>query len=112
MTDPAETQGGISSAGGVPASVYGALQASGFPFQTAVEYVIRKTDEWSVLGIESPWRDSDGADQFLDIVAGSGQFLPKRRYSSNEGSPTPPRSQVAGVIVAGKADRLGSTSPS
>ncbi len=71
----ADNQGAPPSERGVPASVYGALQASGFPFQTAVEHVIRNTEQWSVLAIEFPWTASEGGDQFLDIVAGSGQFV-------------------------------------
>ncbi len=75
MTDPAEGSASPLSTGGAPAPVSAALQASGFPFQTAIEHVIRKTHEWGVLGIEFPWRDSADGDQFLDLVAGSGRFV-------------------------------------
>lgn len=51
----------------VPPGVYGALQASGFPFQTAVESVVRQSDGWRVVAVEFPWQDASG-DQFLDLV--------------------------------------------
>ena len=59
----------------VPASVQGALQASGFPFQTAIEDVIRKADGWEILATEASSKHPDGSDQFLDLVARAGHFV-------------------------------------
>lgn len=53
----------------VPAAVLAALQSSGFPFQTAVAYVIPAVAGWSVYASEYPWRTSAGDYQFLDLVA-------------------------------------------
>jgi len=45
-----------------------ALVASGFPFQTAVSQVIRRS-AYTLVAEEIPWRDDAGNDQFLDLVA-------------------------------------------
>ncbi len=44
------------------------LDASGFPLQTAVAAISRKSG-WGVVREEVPWSDATGADQFLDLVA-------------------------------------------
>jgi len=59
----------------IPSPVISSLVASGFPFQTAVAHVVRQCDGWQLLGQEVPWRDDDGTDQFLDIVATNGFFV-------------------------------------
>lgn len=57
----------------VPPAVHAALHASGFPFQTAIEHVVRASSGWKVLASEFPWQDQDGGDQFLDLVAVKAQ---------------------------------------
>ncbi len=52
----------------IPEPVLGALQGSGFPFQTAVAHVIRASRGWSVHASEYPWQGPGGEDQFLDLV--------------------------------------------
>lgn len=47
------------------------LLKSGFPFQTAVADVVRRTPGWSVTAEEFPWRDDLGEDHFLDLAAES-----------------------------------------
>jgi hypothetical protein len=59
----------------VPQPVVASLVASGFPFQTAVTEVVRQLSSWEIVREEFPWRDDDGTDQFLDIVATTGQFV-------------------------------------
>ena len=59
----------------VPQPVIASLVASGFPFQTAVAEVVRQISGWRIVREEFPWRDDDGTDQFLDIVATKGQFV-------------------------------------
>jgi len=73
MTDP-NAPPAVPPSPPVPSAVFGALQASGFPFQTAVEHGIRTAINWKVLAVEVPWTDPSGADQFLDLVARSGQY--------------------------------------
>ncbi len=53
---------------GIDALVVG-LQASGFPFQTAVASVVRQSSLWSLVEQEFPWQDPGGGDHFLDLVA-------------------------------------------
>jgi hypothetical protein len=60
--------------GAIPNAVHGALQASGFPFQTAVADAIERTAHWSVVASEWPWRDPESGDQFLDLVAVCGRL--------------------------------------
>jgi hypothetical protein len=62
MSDPIET-------------VIQSLDRSGFPFQTAITYLIRRSKGWSVLASEYPWRDSDGSENFLDIIVTNGKFI-------------------------------------
>src|SRR5262245_6349389 len=56
-------------------SVINSLNSSGFPFQTAVEDVIAHADDCGVQWSEYLWRDRDGKDQFLDLVAIAGKFV-------------------------------------
>ena len=46
-----------------------ALKASGFPFQTAISHIVASVPRYSILMEEHSWRDSSGADHFMDIVA-------------------------------------------
>ena len=50
-----------------PESLIPALQASGFPFQTAVAAVVKASPGWTVAEVELPWK-SDSGDNFLDLV--------------------------------------------
>lgn len=59
----------------VPQTVISSLIASGFPFQTAVASAVRQLAGWQVVREELPWRDEDGTDQFLDLVATNGLFV-------------------------------------
>lgn len=52
-----------------PESLVPALQASGFPFQTAVAALVNSSPGWSVVEREFPWQDGAGVDFFLDLVA-------------------------------------------
>jgi hypothetical protein len=56
-------------------TVIQSLDRSGFPFQTAITHLIRRSKGWSVLSTEYPWRDSDGSENFLDIIATNGKFI-------------------------------------
>ena len=53
----------------IPQEIRAALQGSGFPFQTAVAYVVRTQPSWQVHASEFPWQDPAGNGQFLDLVA-------------------------------------------
>jgi hypothetical protein len=46
-----------------------ALKASGFPFQTAISHIVASVPGYSILMEEHSWRDSSGADHFMDILA-------------------------------------------
>ena len=59
----------------IPEAVRGALQSSGFPFQTAVAHVIRAAPGWKVYASEYPWQGPGGDDQFLDLVATNGKLF-------------------------------------
>lgn len=59
----------------IPEPVLGALQSSGFPFQTAVAHVIRTSPGWEVHASEYPWQGPGGDDQFLDLVATNGKLF-------------------------------------
>lgn len=59
----------------VPQPVIAALQSSGFPFQTAVAYVIRSLPGWSVYASEYPWQAPGGDGQFLDLIATDGTLF-------------------------------------
>lgn len=52
-------------------SIVAALKKSGFPLQTRVELEIdvQATRGWRLLASEHPWRDPDGRDQFIDLIA-------------------------------------------
>lgn len=54
--------------------VVAALQSSGFPLQARVEHEIQAHGQigWRVLASEHPWRDPDGRDQFVDLIAYCG----------------------------------------
>jgi len=54
-----------------------ALQKSGFPLQARVAYEIRARASrgWKVLASEYPWRDSEGRDQFIDLIASCGSIV-------------------------------------
>jgi hypothetical protein len=61
---------------GIPDTVLGALQASGFPLQTAVAQVINTSPGWSVYASEYPWLGPGYEDKFLDVIArNAGLFL-------------------------------------
>jgi hypothetical protein len=64
MTDPTPDA--------IPQAVFGALNASGFPFQTAIENLVRLQEGWAVAAAEFPWQDPDAGDLFLDLVATRG----------------------------------------
>jgi hypothetical protein len=66
MSDPDET---------IPKTISESLKRSGFPFQTAVTHLIRRSKGWSIHASEYPWRDSDGSEKFLDIIATNGTFI-------------------------------------
>jgi len=55
-------------------AVVAALNKSGFPLQTRVEHEIqaRVASGWKLLASEHPWRDPDGQDQFVDLIASRG----------------------------------------
>jgi hypothetical protein len=57
--------------------VVAALRKSGFPLQIRVEHEIqkRRLSGWVVLEAEYPWRDADGCDQFMDLVASCGSVV-------------------------------------
>lgn len=59
----------------VSESVLPALQRSGFPFQTAIAYVVGTVPGWSVCASEYPWWTSDREGQFLDLVATNGTLF-------------------------------------
>jgi hypothetical protein len=61
----------------IPSNVFGALQGSGFPFQTAVRHVVaaKATAGWRVHASEYAWQRLDGEDRFLDLVADNGTFF-------------------------------------
>jgi len=59
----------------IPKSVIDSLQASGFPFQTAVAQLIRNSKGWKVHTTEFPWRGPKDDDRFLDIIATNKQFV-------------------------------------
>ncbi len=61
----------------IPPAVFSSLQASGFPFQTAIAHVIHaKTPTgWSVHASEYAWLPLAGEGQFLDLVAQKGPLL-------------------------------------
>lgn len=53
--------------------VVAALKKSGFPLQTRVQHEIQKrVSEWTLATVEHPWRDPDGKDQFVDLMAYCG----------------------------------------
>jgi len=52
-----------------PEPVLESLLRSGFPFQTAVAQMIRGAAGWSLIEEEFPWRDDEGRDCFVDLVA-------------------------------------------
>lgn len=58
--------------------IVAALKKSGFPLQTRVEHEIQAhaPTGWKVLESEYPWRDPDGRDQFIDLVAVCGCVVP------------------------------------
>lgn len=57
-------------------AVFESLNRSGFTFQTAVTHAMSRSGaRWGVYASEYPWRDADGRDNFLDIVATNGQFI-------------------------------------
>ncbi len=58
--------------GKVPTTIFGDLQRSGFPFQTAVAHVVKTSGGWSVHKSEYPWQDPSGKDEFLDLVITNG----------------------------------------
>jgi hypothetical protein len=66
MSDPDET---------IPPAVSESLKRSGFPFQTAITHLIRRSKGWSIQASEYPWRDSDHNENFLDIIATNGTFI-------------------------------------
>lgn len=50
--------------------IVASLLASGFPFQTAVARLVHTSvADWSLSEQEFPFRDEDGSDKFLDVVA-------------------------------------------
>src|SRR3989442_12479741 len=57
--------------------VVAALQKSGFPLQTRVEHEIqaRTNAGWGLVASEHPWRDPDGRDQFIDLIASCGRLV-------------------------------------
>jgi hypothetical protein len=59
----------------IPKAVNESLQASGFPFQTAIRHVITSCKGWAVHASEYPWLNSHNGDNFLDIVATNGRFI-------------------------------------
>lgn len=59
----------------IPEPVIGALLSSGFPFQTAIEKVVRRVQGCYIATEEWPWRDDTGSDQFLDLVVTKGFFV-------------------------------------
>lgn len=59
----------------IPQPVVTSLVASGFPFQSAVVEMVRQLNGWYIAREEFPWRDDEGTDQFLDVVATTGQFV-------------------------------------
>lgn len=66
MSDPDET---------IPTAVFQSLNQSGFPFQTAITHLIRRSGGWTIVASEYPWRDSDGSEKFLDVIATNGKFI-------------------------------------
>lgn len=58
--------------------IIAALQRSGFPLQTRVEHEInaRARTGWRVLASEHPWRDPEGRDQFIDLIACCNTVVP------------------------------------
>jgi hypothetical protein len=57
--------------------IVAALDKSGFPLQTRVEHEIKARGfrGWRVIASEHPWRDPDGHDQFIDLIACCGTVL-------------------------------------
>ena len=66
MSDPDKT---------IPTAVFQSLNRGGFPLQTAITHLIRRSEGWRVLALEYPWRDSDGNENFLDIIVTKGKFI-------------------------------------
>jgi len=58
--------------------IVAALQKSGFPLQTRVEHEIQAhaPTGWKVLASEWPWRDPDGRNQLIDLIAQCGCVMP------------------------------------
>jgi hypothetical protein len=58
-------------------AIIAAIQKSGFPLQTRVEHEItaRTRYGWKSLRCEYPWRDPDGRDQFVDLIACCGTVV-------------------------------------
>jgi hypothetical protein len=52
----------------IPKAVIQSLNASGFPFQTAIRHEIPRHNGWAVHASEYPWLDGMNRDNFLDIV--------------------------------------------
>jgi hypothetical protein len=59
----------------IPKAVIQSLNASGFPFQTAIRHEIPRQNRWAVHASEYPWLDGMNRDNFLDIVAIKGRFI-------------------------------------
>jgi hypothetical protein len=59
----------------IPKAVIQSLNASGFPFQTAIRHEIPRHNGWAVHASEYPWLDGMNRDNFLDIVAIKGRFI-------------------------------------
>jgi hypothetical protein len=59
----------------VPSTVIGGLLASGFPFQTAIAALVGEIPGWNVVEEEFPWRDTNGTDQFMDVIAAHEQLV-------------------------------------
>ncbi len=52
------------------------VDRSGFPFQMAVEEIVRSGKHgWNIVGSELPWRDKSGADCYIDLVLDYGSSL-------------------------------------
>jgi hypothetical protein len=50
--------------------VVAALKKSGFPLQTRVQHEVQsRAPAWTAADAEHPWRDPDGKDQFIDLLA-------------------------------------------
>ena len=53
----------------IPQAAFGAIKASGFPFQTLIRHVVTTHSRWQVTHSEYPWKNENGKDEFLDLVA-------------------------------------------